>query len=253
MTAGDRPTASFGRRLMRAVRNVLILTLVLGLSGAALYAVSLLNARTYTLEVKNGQLVVMKGRLMPTGADPWVPSDARLVDTYAPLDLEGNTPLGGTQTKFSERDELDRALFGVIEMLAKPRVASDSPKDLEKGLYYVRRAERLAGLSDEQKLSLQHLQADVSFYLARTRLEDAQRQIDEALTQLKVAAQSENRHARAANQMLLVMEGPSKTLSDALRTAVHSLSAPAGSPELPPVALPPPPPPPVAAGADAGS
>jgi len=225
---GSRP--SFGARLTRALRNTALFLVIIGLAGATAYFVSTLNSRTYTLQVVNGQLVVFKGRMLPWGAEPWQPSDPRLADMYAPLELEGNTPVGVTTQKYTDRDELDRALFGVIELLARPRVASDSPKDLEKGLYFVKRAERLPGLTEDQKDSVKKLQAEVSFYIARTRLEDAQNQVEEALNQLRIAAKSESHNARAANQMLMALEAPAKALSDAVRVAVHSLSEPPGAP-----------------------
>lgn len=224
--------ASFGTRLFRAFRNLVILSLVLGLGGAATYALSLLNSRTYGLDVRDGLLVVLKGRMLPMGAEPWQPAEAELADAYAPLELEGNTALAVTGTKFSERDELDRAMFSVIEMLAKPRVSSDTPKDLEQGLSYVRRAERLHGLSDEQKHALNRMQAELSFFLARSHLDDARKQLEDAIAQLKRAADSETKHAREANQMLLSVEPQVKALSDSLRAAVHQLSLPA------PVAVP---------------
>ena len=222
--------ASFGTRLFRAFRNLVVLALVLGLGGAATYALSLLNSRTYGLDVRDGLLVVLKGRMMPWGAELWQPAEPDVADAYAPLELQGNTALVVTGTKYNERDELDRAIFGVIELLAKPRVQSDLAKDLEQGLYYVRRAERLHGLSEEQKHTLGRMQSDLAFYLARSRLDDARKQLESALGQLKQAADSENKHQREANQMLLLVEPQVKSLSDSLHAAVHQLSQPAPSP-----------------------
>jgi hypothetical protein len=222
---------SFGARTARFFKRLILTVVVLGLAGASAYLMSMLNARTYALEIQNGQLVVMKGLMMPTGTEPWKPSDPVLVDTYAPLDLEGTSPMGVIGMKFKERDELDRALWTVIEGLARFRVNSDDPKQLERGLYYIRRGDRLTGLTNEQKLTLTQLKADVAFYTARARLEDAQRQTEEALVQLKLAAQAQNRHAREANQMLTAVEPEAKALSEALRKAVHTLSAPATPPE----------------------
>lgn len=208
---------SFGARLVRAFRNLLILTLILGLGGAALYATSLVNARTYLLEVRNGQLVVLKGKLMPVGADPWNPGDPGLADAYAPVDLEGNVALTVVGQKFEDRDELDRALFQVLEMLARPRLASDVPKDLEKGLALVRRAEKLNGLTEAQRTSLKKMQTDVAYFLARIRLDDARRQLEEALTQLKLAAESDSKTRSQASLMLLAVEPQVKLLSTTLR------------------------------------
>lgn len=212
----------FGTRLYRAFRNLVIFSLVVAAGGAAVYAMSLLNSRTYSLEVRNGQLVVLKGRMMPTGAEPWLPSDPMLADAYAPIDLEGNTALAVVDKKYQERDELDRALFSVLYMLAAPRIASDSPKDLEKALVYVRRAEKLAGLSEDQRGQLKKAQVDLAFYLARIRLDDARRQLEEALSQLKLAAESDSRHKDEANLMLMAVEPQVKLLAGTLRATTQN-------------------------------
>jgi hypothetical protein len=208
---------SFGARLARAIRNLFLLTLIVGLAAAAVYALSLVNARTYVLEVRDGQLFVLKGRMMPTGADPWRPSDPALVDAYAPVDLEGNTALAVNGQKFEDRDELDRALFGVLELLARPRLASDVPKDLEKGLALIRRAEKLNGLTEGQRASLKKMQADVAFFLAKLRLDDARRQLEEALVQLRLAAESDSKTKNQAVMMLLAVEPQVKLLATTLR------------------------------------
>lgn len=229
---------SLGARLWSGFKTLVVLTLLLVSAGAAVWALSNLNARTWALEQRDGKLFVMKGKFLPTGFDPYVPTDPGLADAYAPIDLKGNSRADVTAVTYADRDSLDRAIFSVLELLAKPRVISDLPKDLDEGLAFVRRAERLSGLTDEQRQSLKHLQAEVSFFLARTRLEDAQRQIEEAVGQLKVAAQSQNRHTREASQMLLAVEPDAKRLSDTLRSAVHNLSQPAAPVAQPPVPAP---------------
>lgn len=208
---------SFGRRLARAFRNLVIFTLIAGCAGAALYALSIVNSKTFSLEVQSGQLVVMKGKLMPTGAEPWLPSEPSLIDAYAPIELEGNVALTVTNKKFDDRDQLDRAMFQVLEMLARPRLASEDPKDLEKGLAFVRRAEKLQGLTDDQRASLKKMQTDVAYFLARVRLDDARRQLEEALSQLKIAAESDSKTRAQASLMLLAVEPQVKLLSTTLR------------------------------------
>lgn len=220
-------TQSFGARAARFFKRLLITTVVLVLAGASAYLASVLNARTFSLQIQDGKLVVMKGLMMPTGTEAWKPSDPGLADAYAPVELEGTSPMGVVGVKYSERDELDRQLYTVLEGLARFRVSSDDPKQLERGLYYIRRADKLTGLTNEQKLSLAQLKADVAFYTARARLEDAQKQVEEALVQLKLASQAQNRHARAANQMLTAVEPEAKALAEALRKAVFTLSGPA--------------------------
>lgn len=216
----------FGYRARRTFVRMVVFLCILGLGGGVAFLLSQLNARTYTLEVENGQLVVMKGRNLPVGAVPFRPSDPRLVDTYAPIPLENHDASSLLQQRFSEREELDRALFPLLESLAKPRITSDEPERVEQGVYYLRRAQKLSGLTEEQRLSLQQMVSDVAYYQARQKLEDARKQIAEALTQLQVAAESQNKNARSANQMLSTVGPAARQLEEALRTAVHTQSAP---------------------------
>ena len=224
----------FGQRAKRAVTRLFVFALVAGLAGLVLFLLSQLNARTFTLVAESGHLVVMKGRNLPAGAVPYRPGDPALADAYAPLPLEGHDPGELTQRRFTERDELDRALFDLLERLAHPRVSSSEPAIIERGVYFVRRAARLSGLTDEQRRSLKGLEAEVAFFQARQRLEDARRQVSESLTQLKLAAESQNRHAREANQMLVAIGPAARALEEALRQGVHSIAAQA-VPATPPV------------------
>lgn len=237
----------FGYRAKRTFTRLLVLTLILGLGGLVVFLLSQLNARTFTLALMDGQLVVMKGRSAPAGAMPYRPGDPRLADAYAPIAVEGQDVTALVQRRFTERDELDRALFPLLEALARPRIASDEPARVEQGLYYLRRAERLSGITEEQRLTLQKLMTDVAYYQARQKLEDARRLVSDALTQLKLAAESASRHARSANQMLSTVSPAARDLEEALRRAVHTLSGP-GSQEAPPPAPPAQSPPPAPTG-----
>lgn len=221
------PQQGFGSRAMRAFTRLVVTLLVLAMGGAVAFLLSQLNARTFTLAVESGQLIVMKGRMLPWGAAPFQPSDTGLADTYAPVPLEGHdVPQSLLTERFSERDELDRALFTQLEALARPRIASDEPQRIERGVYYLRRAERLTGLSEEQRATLKRMQAEVAYYQARQKLDDARKLISEAMTQLQLASDSDNRHARNANQMLTEVKPATAALEEALRKAVHNLSAP---------------------------
>ncbi len=252
MTPHPSHRPSFGSRAATFFKRLIVTTVVLGLGGATVFLLSQINSKTFTLENRDGKLVVLKGRMMPMGADPWLPADAALADAYAPLELEGTTPIGALNVKYEDRDSLDRAMFSVIEALARPRVQSDDPKLLEQGLYYLRRGEKLSGLTDEQRLTLKNMRTDVAFYTARKKLEDGQRQIEEALAQLKLAGTADSKHSREANQMISAVEPTARALAESLRRAVNLLSAPAADPrplvpEPTPTPAPTPTPTPVAA------
>ncbi len=245
---------SFVSRAATFFKRLIVFTLVVGLGGATVFLLSQINSKTYALENRDGKLVVLKGRMLPVGADPWLPADAALADAYAPIELEGMSPTQIVGVKYEDRDSLDRAMFGVLEQLCRPRVYSDDPKLLDQGLYFMRRAEKLSGLTDEQRLTLKSMKSDVAFYVARKKLEDGQKQIEEALAQLKLAAGVESRHNRAANQMISTVEPEAKALAEALRKAVNTLSAPpvAEPPRPAPGPAPVPAPTPVPAAPDAG-
>jgi hypothetical protein len=157
-------------------------------------------------------------------------------------------------------------------MLARPRLASDVPKDLDLGLALVRRAEKLNGLTETQRTSLKKMQSDVAYYLARVRLDDARRQLEEALAQLKLAAESDSKTRAQAALMLLAVEPQVKLLSTTLRATTMTNDAAGGlakalEPQLQalfnslgkqvqdpaPTPAPPPAPTPVAATPDAGT
>jgi hypothetical protein len=227
MTPHPSHRPSFASRAATFFKRLIVTTVVLALGGATVFLLSQINSKTFTLENRDGKLVVLKGRMMPMGADPWLPADAALADAYAPIELEGTSPMGVINVKYEDRDSLDRALFSVIEGLARPRVQSDEPKNLEQGLYFLRRGEKLSGLTDEQRLTLKTMRTDVAFYTARKKLEDGQRQVEEALAQLKLAGAADSKHSREANQMISTVEPQARALAEALRRAVNLLSAPA--------------------------
>ncbi|WP_245591699.1 IF-2 protein [Cystobacter fuscus] len=223
---------SLGRRATSAFTRLLVTLLLLGLGAAVVFLLSQLNARTFSLAQESGQLVVMKGRLLPTGAVPYRPGDARLADAYAPLGVEGRDVSMLVERKFTERDELDRALFPLLESLAQPKVQSDDPAVLEKGLYYLRRAELLTGLTEEQRRSLGTMKTEVAFFQAKQKLEEARRGVTEALTQLKLAAESRNRNTQRANQMLTTVGPAAQALERALRAVDASFEG-SDAPALP--------------------
>ncbi|HUM09587.1 MAG TPA: IF-2 protein [Myxococcaceae bacterium] len=218
-------TDSFGRRAGRAFTRLVVTLLVLALSGVVGFLLSQLNARTFTLQQQDGKLLVLKGRMFPVGADPYRPSDPALAAAYAPIDLLGGGTAGLEGARFEERDALDRALFQFLEGLARPRLVSDDPAVLSQGLQALGRMQKLGGISDEQRRTMKGLESEVAFFQARTRLDQARRDIAEAVTQLRLAADSGGRHARAAHRMLAVVEPSAAALEDALRRAVYTLDS----------------------------
>ncbi len=216
---------SLGRRAGRAFTRLVVTLLVLALVGAVGFLLSRLNARTFTLQQTDGKLLILKGRMLPMGSEPYRPSDPALAEAYAPIDLMGGSAAGLDGGKFEERDAMDRALFGLLEGLARPKLVSDDPAVLAQGLQLLSRMEKLGGISDEQRRTLKALEAEVAFFQARSGLDQARRDIAQALTQLRLAAESGGRHARPAHRMLAAVEPAAAALEEALRRAVYTLDS----------------------------
>jgi hypothetical protein len=243
---------SFGRRAGRAFTRLVVTLLVFALLGAVGFLLSRLNARTFTLQQQDGKLLVMKGRMLPLGAEPYRPSDPALAAAYAPLDLLGGGAAGMDGARFEERDAMDRALFQFLEGLARPRLVSDDPAVLSQGLVALSRMQKLGGITDDQRKTLRGLESEVAFFQARTRLDQARRDVAEAMAQLRIAADSGTRHARAAHRMLSAVEAPAAALEEALRRAVFTLDSDATEGTTPAVPTGPGPGPAVPAGSGRG-
>ncbi|MGZ6072054.1 MAG: IF-2 protein [Myxococcaceae bacterium] len=216
---------SLGRRAGRAFTRLVVTLLVFALLGAVGFLLSRLNARTFTVQQTDGKLIILKGRMLPLGADPYRPSEPALAAAYAPIDLMGGSAAGLDGAKFEERDALDRALFDFLEGLARPKLVSDDPAVLSQGLAALGRMQKLGGISDEQRKTLKSLESEVAFFQARSKLDQARRDIADAVTQLRLAADSGGRHARPAHRMLAVVEPSAAALEDALRRAVYTLDS----------------------------
>lgn len=216
---------SLGRRAGRAFTRLVVTLLVFALLGAVGFLLSRLNARTFTVQQTDGKLIILKGRMLPLGADPYRPSEPALAAAYAPIDLMGGSAAGLDGAKFEERDALDRALFGFLEGLARPRLVSDDPAVLSQGLAALGRMQKLGGISDEQRKTLKGLESEVAFFQARSKLDQARRDIADAVTQLRLAADSGGRHARPAHRMLAAVEPSAAALEEALRRAVYTLDS----------------------------
>src|SRR4051812_30584162 len=128
---------SLGARAKRTVVRLGVAVVVLALGAAVFELLSQLNARTFTVQQEAEQLVVHRGRALPFGSEPYHPGDPLLADTYAPIPVERLQVGALLERRFTDRDELDRALFDVLEKLARPRLFSDEAADLDRGLYFV--------------------------------------------------------------------------------------------------------------------
>ncbi len=245
--ATPTPT-TFGQRAGHALRRLLVTLLVLALAAIVCVLLARDNARTFSLKMEEGKLVVQKGRLLPWGSAPYRPADPALADVYAPVDLGGVSPGTAETERFEDRDELDRALFRILEQAARPKLLSEDTQVVASGMALLHRMGRLQGATDEQRRTLRALELDVAYDQARIRFEDARRAVAEGLSQLRIAADSPTRRARAAHAMLVKVEPAASALEDVLRQVVVTLADTPSGP-VPPA----PAPTPAAAAPDAGA
>jgi hypothetical protein len=237
------PTPStFGQRAGSAFRRLLVTLLVLALAGVVCWLLAKDNARTFSLKVEGGKLLVLKGRNLPWGSAPYRPTDPSLADVYAPIELSWASVGAVDADHFEDRDELDRALFRILEQVARPRLLSDDTQVVTSGMGLLHRMDRLQGVSEEQRRTLRSLELDVAYDQARIRFEDARRAVAEGLSQLRIAADSPTRRARAAHAMLVRVEPAASALEEVLRQVVSTLAdtPPGGTAPVPaaPVASP---------------
>ncbi len=234
------PTPStFGQRAGHAFRRLLVTLLVLVLAGIVCVLLARDNARTFSLKVEGGKLMVQKGRMLPWGSAPYHPSDPSQADVYAPIELSGASVGGVEADRFEDRDELDRALFRILEQAARPRLLSDDTQVVASGMVLLHRMDRLQGASEEQRRTLRSLELDVAYDQARIRFEDARRAVAEGLSELRIAADSPTRRARAAHAMLVKVEPAASALEEVLRQVVVTLADTPPSTVAAPAAPPP--------------
>jgi len=214
-----RPAAaqagSAGRRLLAWIAILL-------LAGVVLWLLSERNSRQYFLVLEDGLLSVKKGLLAPVGRQIFKTDDPQLLQAYASFRPPPGAQVPAEQA-FDDRAGLDQALYELLARWARDDIASEKPDLLERGMGFVTRAERLAGISAAQREDLRALRAESGFFEARALLDRGLDAIRQARERLRLAAQSSSPHAGDAGEALRTLE---PVLEQLHRTA-RSL-APAG-------------------------
>ncbi len=211
---------------------------ILGLLALVVWLVSERNARTWYLVPDQGRLVVMRGMLAPLGRQTFKTADPALAEVYEPV----VAPPGKTlppEASFEERSFLDQALYDVISGWAREEIASGDPARLERGLGYVARAERLAGISAAQRQDLDQLRAESGFFESQRLLERATGELRDAAEKLRNTAASRSPHAGEARALLHDVEPALDAATTALRASPRRPAPePAPAPTSAPVASP---------------
>lgn len=238
-------------------KGLLAWVVILGLIGVVAWLAAERNGRTWYLVPDGSRLVVMKGMQLPVGRRDFTTSDPGLATAYAPLAPPPGKALPPEQT-FGERSLLDQGIFDLLAAWARDEIASGEPARLERGLGYLARAERLAGISSAQRDELLALRAESGYHEAGRLLEGAARDLRDAAEKLRLAAGSRSAHAVDAQLLLKQVEPAVDATLGALRASSRGGAAarpvPAPAPAAPAVVgeLPPPALSPVKPQGDAG-
>lgn len=220
-----------GGGLGHAVKNLFLLILFVALAFGLLYLVADRNARRYFLVPEGGNLVVKRGIFFPIGEKPYLPDDPGLAAAYAPIPLPPSGFKSGPKA-FDERSDLDRTLFDQLLDWAKTRIHSGDTKTLEKGIYYLRRAEKLPTYTEAQRTSLDELQGEVAYYEAKRKLADAVKSLENVADKLRQARDSGSARANESEALLTAIQDHVAALREILEQLkkTGSLPMPTGGP-----------------------
>jgi hypothetical protein len=198
-------------------RKLLAWLAILGLAAAVAWLLSERNARQYSLVPEQGLLVVKQGIPFVVGRRAFRTDDPVLAEAYAPLVPPPGETLPADR-RFDDRSALDQALFEVLAAWAKADVASGDAARLERGLGYLSRAEKLAGVSAAQREVLAALRAESAYFEAQRLLARGVESLRQAADKLRLASRSPTARGTEA-QVLLTSTEP------AVEAAVAALAA----------------------------
>ena len=177
---------SKGRSVGRFFVSLLAVVLILGLGSVVIYLLSDINRRQYRLSTREGMLIVERGRFLPIGFEAFEPEEPDLRSAYAPIPLPPSETLVENEI-FSERADLDRVLFSLLAGWARRGLGSTEAKEISLASAYVTRCGTLPGLSEEQRVELRTLRADLAYKNGRRILADIVTQLEKALTEFEVS------------------------------------------------------------------
>jgi hypothetical protein len=103
---------------------------------------------------------------------------------------------------FDDRAALDQALYDLLSRWARDDIATEKPELVARGLAWVARAERLAGVSAAQREDLRALRGESGYYEALWLLERGAEDLRLAREKLRLAADSPTRHSADAFVLL---------------------------------------------------
>lgn len=198
---------------MRGMGILLVVLVITGLAGIVAYLLSDINHRRFRTTQQGDVLVVEQGRFFPIGFGSYDAETETLAQAYRPIELPPHENVGQSIV-FDDRTALDRALFTLLSGWARLRLEAPDTATLELASSYVRRAELLPGIAEEQRQQLRSLRADASFRQAEGIVSGIAQQLRRAESAYQLALDLGTAHAAQARVGLVSARDKLRLLGD---------------------------------------
>ena len=186
-TTSDTEPKSKPKRKAR-FRRILIAAGLLVVIAVGLYGASVYNASRYFLVTEVGHVRVARGRMLPFGRETFVPRDPKLRKAYKTITLPAGMPAPKGARPFSDRVELDQAIYQVLRDAADYSLTKDDARTPELLSRYLEQLEALPGLNAQQQLSLLTLKREAGYIEARGLTERARAMLTSAQLKFQEAS-----------------------------------------------------------------
>jgi hypothetical protein len=177
--------------MKKRLRWLLYFAIVVAVLAAVAYGASWLNARRYYLVVGPGEVEVGKGRMFPVGYEPFRPDDPSTRKAYRGFELPGGIKVARGTTIFTDRVELDQALFRLLSDAARYAMSKDTARSPDLVQSYIEQLEVLPGVSIEQQVQLQKLKRQAEFARGRALVREAVARLEKAGEAFEASAGTE--------------------------------------------------------------
>lgn len=222
--------------------------LVLALLAAVWWLASERNARRFTTEVREGRLVVGRGRFFPLGSRALGPEDGALFQLYQPLPLPAGVK-PPPDREYEDQSALDQGLFAAVAGAARQAAQRPDAAALGQADALAERAAQFPGLSSAQLSELRSLRGELALTAARGSAVEALKLVRAARARLGEALRVGSDRTPQLEAFAAALDSAASSLDGAA-----ARTAPAGPPAEPgaePAAPAPAGPPPAAPGAAA--
>lgn len=201
------------RRGFIRMKRLFVALLVMSASAGGAYLASWINSRAFFLVVGPVDVRVEKGRMLPLGREAFLPEDPTVRRAYVSFPLPSGAKIPRGETRFSDRVELDQALFRLLKDCLSFALEKDDKNTAPLVQRYLDQLRALPGTSLAQQLEFAQLERDAAFVNARARVESAQALLKEASQMFRASARGPGarggdgdlraRQVEAAMQLLL--------------------------------------------------